>query len=108
MNKINKIISEFVFILKTWFFQLQLDNIFLSSLYIFKIFYQILIQNTYIYKYFLIVHPIMNLVLNLILFILNIFSDLSYFIWTSGIFKQTYFSLYMRFKKRNSIRFCLL
>ena len=98
-----KIITE------TWnqIFNLKLYPIY-GRLFVFKNFSKRLYKKAVFFDYLYILKFINNIIIFLCLTLVEIFTDFTRYSFKSGIFKQSYFSLYIRFKKRNSNWYHLL
>lgn len=79
-----------------------------DKIFIFKNFSKRLLKKKYIFDYVYILKIIANFVILVCLVTLEMFEDISRYAFKSGILKQSYFSLYIRFKKRNSNWYHLL
>ena len=96
---------------KIWAFYLELElEIFTNSvvemtnsqLYIFKNFSKRIYLKKNLFDYLYTIKYIINLIILSCLRIIDIFNDFFKFSFRSGIFKQSYFYMYIRFKKRNA------
>lgn len=79
-----------------------------DKLFIFKHFSKCLYKKNYIFDYLFFIKFIVNYIIIVGLTMAEIFDDFSRYAFKSGIFKQSYFSLYIRFKKRNANWYHLL
>lgn len=79
-----------------------------EKIFIIKNFSTRLYKKNYIFDYLFILKFIINFIMLISLTTAELFEDFSRYAFKSGIFKQSYFSLYIRFKKRNSSWYHLL
>lgn len=80
----------------------NLLEIYYSKLFIFKNFGKRILQKKYIFDYIFIVKYIVDFIINISFLLFNLFDDCFKYSFKSGIFKQSYFLLFIRYKKRNS------
>lgn len=79
-----------------------------DKIFIFKNFSKRLFKKEYIFDYLFFCKIIINYIIIICLVVSEIFEDFSRYAFKSGILKQSYFSLYIKFKKRNSNWYHLL
>jgi hypothetical protein len=60
------------------------------------------------FDYLFFLKIVVNYILTVCLIVVEMFEDFSRYVFKSGILKQSYFSLYIKFKKRNSNWYHLL
>ena len=77
-------------------------EIYYSKLFIFKDFSKRIFQKEYIFDHIFIVKYITDIIINISLLLSDLFDDCYKYSFKSGIFKQSYFLLFIRYKKRNS------
>jgi len=86
----------------------NLLEIYYSKLFIFKNFSKRIFQKEYIFDYIFIIKYIVDFIINISLLLSDLFDDCYKYSFKSGIFKQSYFLLFIRYKKRNSNWYSLL
>lgn len=79
-----------------------------DKIFIFKNFSKRLYKKSYIFDYLFFLKLVVNYIIVISLTVSEIFEDFSRYAFKSGILKQSYFSLYIRFKKRNANWYHLL
>lgn len=73
-----------------------------ENLFIFKDFSKRIFNKDYIFDYIFIIKSIVNYILYISVLLSDLFDDCYRYAFRSGIFKQSYFLLFIRYKKRNS------
>ena len=79
-----------------------------NKLFIFKNFIKRIYRKKYLFDYLFFFKYIVTAIININLLILNLFDDYFKYSFKVGIFKQSYFSLFIRFKKRYANWYSLL
>lgn len=79
-----------------------------NKLYIFKLSCKRLYKNRVIFNYLPLIKSILILIFSVSFKVFQVFNDTCIYSFKSGIFKQSYFLLYLKFKKRNSTWLSLL
>lgn len=79
-----------------------------NKLFIFKNFVKRVYRKKYLFDYLFFFKYLITAIISINLLILNLFNDYSKYSFKIGIFKQSYFSLFIRFKKRYANWYSLL